>query len=252
LLRNQPGDSKVPKVANIAAAASAKILPGNFHRAPDAPEAPQLSPARDRLRQIIASISRFQREQAEAALPAQRLRDVISEHDRRRAKLAAWHSADRQHLAERIAGGEEVMSYTSAECHAANAQVAELAEAAAAAAEALPRADADHRNAIERHAAAQAERGLAILEVMDEAVEQLAFEELATATRLQQLIQARRGLDKVLQNRGVLGDLAAAAANERQGKIVGRIIAAVPSHASAWGAAMLEGLATDPAFELAR
>jgi hypothetical protein len=243
---------KVPKVANIAVAASAKVLRGNFHRAPDAPEAPALSPPRDRLQQIIASISRFQREQAEASLPAQRLRDVIAEHDRRRAILAESHARDRRELAERIARGEEIVSYTSAETAAANAAVAELAEAAAAAAEALPRADEVHRTAIERHSAALAERQLAVYGVLDEMIERLAFKELAAATRLEALIQDRRGLDKLLQDRGVQGDAAAAATAERLGKIVGGIISAIPSRASTWGADLLEGLLTDPTYGLPR
>jgi hypothetical protein len=38
----------MPAIATIVAAASAKVLPGDFQRAPDAPELPALSPARDR------------------------------------------------------------------------------------------------------------------------------------------------------------------------------------------------------------
>jgi hypothetical protein len=110
-----------------------KIYPLPVNRAPSAPELEPLSPARDNLRQAIATLHRLQREADELGLPAQRYHAVLAEGERRGAVLAAAHAADRVGLAARIAGGETLLTFTSRETEDANLAALEYQEVVAAA-----------------------------------------------------------------------------------------------------------------------
>jgi hypothetical protein len=89
------------------------IVPGNFHRAVDAPEPEPLSAAHDRLRQVRKALDWFDRQVEGAAAPAGTLK-----LPRRSPALAADRGSQRAAVAEaakarRMAGGRSLAKIRS-------------------------------------------------------------------------------------------------------------------------------------------
>jgi len=215
---------------------------------PHAP-APQLSPARERLRQAITALDQAQCEAEAGTRPLRRLEQVTAEGEQLERELASFRCQDEVELGRWIAEGSiGARPQPSAATVAAQVRLVDLAADLRGVAAALPAAQAVHQASVASVTAAATERALALSLVAIEAAESVAAELTAQLNVALSLEARLHGLVAALGANPTNG--CGGAAEKIDGLIrAAKSAAGVPRDTDA-GRKLLDALAHNPSAEL--